>query len=109
LWNESFFSAPQLKRDSLDSTMVFDKLLKRLGEKFRGAPIQRSRDEVIALLENELRGVVSAADWDEFQSLSIADPELDSVRQLVPLEGQHSAEGRAIIERCLAKLRGRAV
>ena len=102
-------SRPQLKRDPLDSTMTFRKLIERLGDKLRGAPVVRSRDEVISTLERELRGDLSDDEWDEFQSLAIADPALDSIRKAVPLEGALLPDGRTTIERCLAELRSRAV
>ena len=69
----------------------------------------RSRADVISILERELRDAVTANEWDEFQSFAIADPELDSIRQAVPLEGRHTPEGRAKIEQCIAQLRERAV
>ena len=89
--------------------MGLRKVLEGLGKKLRGAPIVRSRGEVIAILERELRGAISDEEWDEFQSLVIADSELDAIRQTVSLEGAVSADGRATIERCLADLRARAV
>jgi hypothetical protein len=89
--------------------MGFRNLVKRFSEKLRGAPVIRTRDDVIAILEKEVRGEISDNEWDEFQSLSIADPELDAIRQTVPLEGVLSPDGRTKIERCLAQLRSRAV
>jgi hypothetical protein len=43
-------------------------------------PIERSAEEVAASLRDFLEGTGDGWDWDDFTSIQIADPDLDSIR-----------------------------
>ena len=43
-------------------------------------PVQRSRAEVVNLIDRYLDGAVSDDEWDDFICVPIADPRLDRIR-----------------------------
>ena len=69
------------------------------------APIERTRDEMILILEQELAGTVDRDVWDEFVCVAVADPELEAIRERIPMEGSVTEEGRAAVEKGLQALR----
>jgi hypothetical protein len=50
------------------------------GRKHRVGSIERTKSEVVAIIDKFLDGTSAKWDWDDFCSLSITDPYLDSVR-----------------------------
>jgi len=82
-------------------------MLGRLWLRWQGPPAQRSTADVIAILERELQGAASVDEWDEFITVPIADPDLDTVRRLNHVAGGELPQSRAIIEQCLCDLRAR--
>ena len=72
-------------------------------------PLERTRFEVMGILQAFLDGTAADSDWTFFTRLRIADPQLDAIRARLLLEGARgSAERAAVIRACLAELRAGA-
>ena len=84
---------------------VLRELFSWLLSKLQGPPIERTRDEMILILEQELAGTVDRDVWDEFVCVAVADPELEAIRERIPMEGAVTEEGRAAVEKGLQTLR----
>jgi hypothetical protein len=69
-------------------------------------PLERSRVEVLAILQAFLDGTTVPADWRYFTLVRLADPRLDAIRQRLLAETPNGpAERAAVIRACLAELR----
>jgi hypothetical protein len=81
--------------------------LSRLWLRWHGPPTPRTVSQVVSILERELQGIASTAEWDDFISVPIADPYLDGIRTRHSFAGNELPESRQIIEQSLAALRAR--
>jgi hypothetical protein len=86
--------------------MHFQQLFARLAKALRGRPIARTRGQVADILSRELAGTATDPEWDEFICVPIEDPELDQIRESVPMESVCTPEGRLKVEDALKKVRG---
>jgi hypothetical protein len=91
--------------------MSITQKLRNVLSAFRGAPRTMSRAEFVEQLQRFVDGTDRGLEWDSFESVSIADPELEEIRiDCVNHAGmwpEHLEETREYFKECIAKLGSR--
>jgi hypothetical protein len=68
--------------------------------------VNRTREEILRIVENQVNGTEGRWDWDDFTSIPIADPELERVRaECVTTQDLAPWEREVILRRIAQELR----